>query len=134
MSESKALTLHFQVSRRLGVGGAEGHLACLRHFAVVQDQSVFGPVLHDLNVLQGAAKTSAFHSKHERYRKSQRSNLEFDSLSQVKLISDRTLCYVASYSWPVCHLKCLKTRRVCEDLTGVQMKVDRTTKYLLTEI
>lgn len=53
------LTLHFQVSRALGVGGSKRHLARLRDFAVVQDQSVFGSVLHDLNVLRMARQTLA---------------------------------------------------------------------------
>lgn len=59
----RKLTLHFQVSRTLGISGGKRHLACLRHFAVVQDQSVFGTVLHDLNVLQMADKLQHFSKK-----------------------------------------------------------------------
>lgn len=54
------LTLHSQVSRALGISSREGDLSGLRHSAVVQDQSVFGTVLHNLNVLQTANKLQHF--------------------------------------------------------------------------
>lgn len=77
--EGGKLTLHFQVSRTFGISSSEHDLAGLRYSAVVQDQSMFGTVLHDFNILQMANKR--FQQNCESERNVMRTQLRFISTS-----------------------------------------------------
>lgn len=82
------LTLDFQVSGAFGVGGSKNHLTGVRNFAVVQDQSVFGPILHDLNFLHIGPQISGSQQKNK-FKKAFKRNVSkaaIDSLSSPQIL------------------------------------------------